>query len=225
MNKLLAAAAAALTIATPVLADPVVKGWKTYDSMGCMLLQECTDDVVPIKHVEDLQDAFPDVDYGPVYLEATELLASLDDLDVEVFLADDKYFPTMHRGTYHTISNKFYLNKSFMSDPVAFIQVMRHEGWHVLQDCMAGTIDNTFMAVVHPEEDVPEFFRDMAERTYTDESAGAVPWEQEALWAGWTENMTVRGLRACAAGKPWEHFEPTAKTYIWLFENGFIDKD
>ena len=150
-----------------------------------------------------------------------EIFNSLEEIGVEVYLADEKYFPRLHRGTYHTPGNRFFLNASYMSDPVQFAQVMRHEGWHVLQDCMAGTIENTFMAVIHPEDKVPDFFQEMAESTYVDQPQ-AVPWEQEALWAGWTANMTMEGLRTCSEGKPWEHFEPTAKTYIWLRENGFI---
>ena len=109
-----------------------------------------------------------------------------------------------------------------MHKPNAFAQVMRHEGWHVVQDCMAGTIDNTMMAVIHDDEEVPEFFRDMAERTYKGESEGARPWEQEALWAGWTKDKTVRALRMCTNGSMWEQIEPTPKTKEWLRDNGFI---
>ena len=37
---------------------------------------------------------------------------------------------------------------------------------HTAQDCMAGTIDNTLIAIIKPEEDVPMVWRVMAERTY-----------------------------------------------------------
>ena len=29
---------------------------------------------------------------------------------------------------------------------------MRHEGWHADQDCMAGTIDNSMIGIIKPEE-------------------------------------------------------------------------
>ena len=49
MKKIIVALISSLVFTTPVMADPEVKGWKTYDSMGCMLLGECTDDVRQVK--------------------------------------------------------------------------------------------------------------------------------------------------------------------------------
>ena len=89
------------------------------------------------------------------------------------------------------------------------MQLMRHEGWHAAQDCMAGTIKNSMIAIIKPEEEVPMIWRVMAERTYP---ANAVPWEAEAQWAGRTEGMTQNALDACAMGKMWEEFEPTPMT-------------
>jgi hypothetical protein len=65
-----------------------------------------------------------------------------------VFLADEKYFPVGHRGVYHTVGNNFFLNKRFMKRPHVLMSVMRHEGWHAAQDCMAGTIDNSLIAII-----------------------------------------------------------------------------
>ena len=36
---------------------------------------------------------------------------------------------------------------------------MRHEGWHAAQDCMAGTIDNSFIAIIKPQEEVPKMYQ------------------------------------------------------------------
>ncbi len=105
-----------------------------------------------------------------------------------------------------------------MGDPAQLMQVMRHEGWHAAQDCMAGTIDNSLIAIIKPEEEVPMLWRTLAERTYP---SNAVPWEAEAGWAGRTENMTMEALQACAAGKMWEKYTPTPLTDKWLKENGY----
>ena len=138
-----------------------------------------------------------------------------------MFLADEKYFPVGHRGVYHTVGNNFFLNKTYMRRPGILMSVMRHEGWHVAQDCMAGTIENNLIAIIKPEEDVPMLWRNMAERTYP---AHAVPWEAEASWAGRTEGMTQKALRSCAKGTMWTDYEPTPLTRKYLVEEGYLPK-
>ena len=101
------------------------------------------------------------------------------------------------------------------------MQLMRHEGWHAAQDCMAGTINNSLIAIIKPEEEVPMIWRVLAERTYPD---AAVPWEAEAGWAGRTAGMTQAALEACADGNMWEVYEPTPMTREWLVENGYLNK-
>jgi hypothetical protein len=147
------------------------------------------------------------------------MLMAMNQVGIKVFLADQRYFPIMHRGVYHTVSNNVYLNKRYMGEPHVLMQLMRHEGWHAAQDCMAGTIENSMIAIIKPEEDVPMIWRVMAERTYP---ASAVPWEAEAGWAGRTENMTMKALQACARGSMWTEYEPTPLTRQWLTENGYI---
>ena len=73
----------------------------------------------------------------------------------KVFLADMRYFPIGHRGVYHTVGNNFFLNVAHIHRPGTMMSVMRHEGWHAAQDCMAGTIENNFIAIIHNQEDVP----------------------------------------------------------------------
>ena len=99
------------------------------------------------------------------------------------------------------------------------MSVTRHEGWHAAQDCMAGTIENSLIAIIKPEESVPRIWRTMAERTYP---KGAVPWEAEASWAGREEGMTAQALEACATGKMWEIYDPTPLTEQWLKEKGYL---
>lgn len=106
-----------------------------------------------------------------------------------------------------------------MNRPGVMMSVMRHEGWHAAQDCMAGTIKNSLIAIILPEENVPMIWRTLAERTYP---SSAVPWEAEAGWAGRTEGMTQKALSACASGQMWLEYEPTPLTRQWLTENGYI---
>ena len=196
------------------------KGYYSMDALGCMIVRECTENVRQIKNIDDIRKEFPSSDFDIIADEFNSMLVSLNKVGVMVFLADEKYFPPGHRGVYHTVSNNFYLNDAFMHRPGVLMSVMRHEGWHAAQDCMAGSIKNSIIAIIKPEEEVPDLWREMAERTYP---KSAVPWEAEAGWAGRTEGMTMKALEACANGKMWEVYEPTPLTRKWLEENEYID--
>ena len=196
------------------------KGFYSMDSMGCMITRECTKDVRRIKSINDIRKEFPNSNFDAIAEEFDSMLVSLDKIGVMVFLGAEKYFPVGHRGVYHTVSNNFYLNDAFMHRPHVLMTVMRHEGWHAAQDCMAGTIDNSMIAIIKPEEDVPKIWREIVEKTYP---KSAVPWEAEAKWAGKTEGMTAQALEACSTGKMWEIYKPTPLTEKWLREEGFIN--
>ena len=202
-------------------AEPT-KGYYTMDAMGCMLLRECTKDVEEVHSLLDISSNYDNTEeFTPVAQEFNDMLMSLHQIGVHVYLADERYFPKMHRGVYHTVGNNFFLNKKFMNDPGTLMMVMRHEGWHAAQDCMAGSIKNNMIAIILPEEDVPMLWRVMVERTYP---ANAVPWEAEAQWAGRTEGMTMKALKSCAAGTMWTDYEITPLTRKWLEEEGYLDK-
>ena len=201
--------------------DKITKGYNTMDAMGCMLLRECTEGVEEVFSLLDISSQYKNPErYTFASLEFNTLLMTLRQIGIKVYLADEKYFPVNHRGVYHTVSNNFFLNKRHMDDPGTLMSVMRHEGWHAAQDCMAGSIKNSMLAIIKPEEEVPVIWRVMAERTYPEH---AVPWEAEAAWAGRTEGMTQDALDACATGKMWEVYEPTPLTRKWLVEEGFIN--
>ena len=220
---LLLGAAHGMTVPVEASEEKITKGYNTMDAMGCMLLRECTKDVEEVYSLLDISSQYPNTEeYTPVAQEFNNMLMSLNQIGVKVFLADERYFPAMHRGVYHTVSNNFYLNKKFMDDPATLMMVMRHEGWHAAQDCMAGTIDNSMIAIIMPEEDVPMLWRVMVERTYP---ASAVPWEAEAQWAGRTEKMTMEALQSCAAGTMWTDYEITPLTRKWLIEEGYLNKE
>ena len=222
MKKIIASLVAAAAVALPAHSDPLKDNeFYTMHSMGCMLLQECTEDVHQVFSIDDIASAHPNSDYDIIADEFHDMLVALDQVGVKVFLADEKYFPAAHRGVYHTVSNNFFLNKTYMRRPNVLMSVMRHEGWHVAQDCMAGTIDNSVIAIIKPEEEVPMIWRELVERTYPEH---ARPWEAEATWAGKTEGMTANALTACASGKMWEIYKPTPLTKKYLLEEGFLSK-
>jgi hypothetical protein len=221
MKKIITALMTAVTLSAsaPVIAEPVEE-YYTMDSMGCMLLQECTDDVQEVFSLLDISSQYDNTEsFTPVAQEFNNMLSSLNQIGVKVYLADEKYFPVGHRGVYHTVSNNFFLNKTFMGRPHILMSVMRHEGWHAAQDCMAGTIDNSLIAIIMPEDSVPPIWREMVEKTYP---KSAWPWEAEASWAGKTEAMTADALNACAAGQMWTEYPPTPLTREYLVKEGYI---
>jgi len=218
MKKMMIAVAAVVAAALPALSEPT-KGYYTYDAMGCMLLRECKKDVERVTSLQDFAVYHPDTDYSVIADEFNSMVRSLNAVGVKVFLAHPKYFPANHRGVYHTVSNNFYLNRDFMGRPGTLMSVMRHEGWHAAQDCMAGSIKNSMIAIIKPEEDVPMLWKEMVRRTY---QPSARPWEAEATWAGKTANMTEEALKSCARGTMWTDYEPTPLTREWLEAEGYI---
>ena len=225
MKKLLLALAASVSLSTPTLAHDFQSNplnypdeYFTSHSMGCLLLQECKDGVVEITSLKHIEDYYG-TSFDNVRGEFNELLKLINDVGSKVYLAPEEYFPPGHRGVYHTVSNHFYLNARFMKRPSVLMSVMRHEGWHMAQDCMAGSIDNTFIAVIFNDEKIPQLWKDMAKDTYPKE---ALPWEQEAMWTGRTEGMTVNALKACKTGKMWEYYDPTPLTKKFLLDKGYL---
>lgn len=212
---------AALTLASPVSAEITPDRYKSYHSLGCMLLRECTDGVTTVTSTEDIQAYFPEQDYNSIRQELDALFSSLNQNNIEVFVADEKYFPRLHRGVYSTENNKFFLNASYMYDPSVLISVVRHEGWHAAQDCMAGSLDNTSIAIIHQDGYIPQSYTMRADIAYN--GGRVVPWEAEAMWASETPMVTANALSVCASNTPmWERYEPTPLTRQWLVEEGFI---
>lgn len=207
-----------LLIVPPAMAEPS-KGYYTMDAMGCMILQECTEGVNQIFSINGIKSRYPDSNYDLVSNEFNSMVVALNNAGVKVYLAPGKYFPPGHRGVYHTVSNHFYLNERFMKNPGTLMSVMRHEGWHMAQDCMAGDINNTFIAVIFNDEKIPQLWKDMAKDTYP---KSALPWEQEAMWTGRMEGMTVDALRACKTGEMWTQYDPTPLTRQFLVDKGYI---
>ena len=173
MKKLLASAFAAAVIVTPALAQDKVKAWRSFDSVGCMMLKECTEGVKRLRTWADLG-----AEYKIAAAELDEIIQAMDKVGAAVYLADEKYFALRMRGVYDVRGNNIFLNEFYIDQPTKIIQVIRHEGWHAAQDCMAGTLDNTFTALIHPEKAVPDWIRRGAEHTYP---TNVLPFEAEAM--------------------------------------------
>ena len=222
MKKLLTAVATALLISTPSLADPAVKGWKTNDSLGCMMLRECRDDVYTIVSTADLETHLQFSNYDSVRVETDAIIRELTKMNVGVYLASDKYFPRGHAGVYSTVSNQFFLNESYADDPIQMLRTLRHEAFHAAQDAFAGSITNTQIAIIHAEEEVPQQYVLAAEIAYG--NSPVLPWEKEAKWAGGTPNLTLNILKIIneTNGKPWTVIEPTPMTREWLEMKGYM---
>ena len=217
MKKFLASLFAAAAFASPVLAEDKDKTWRSFDSLGCMMLRECKEDVVELTTWSELGP-----EYGIAAEELDAIIAALKKVGATIYLADERYFAFRMRGVYDVRFNNIFLNKFYLDQPTKMIQVIRHEGWHTAQDCMAGTLENTFTALIFPEEDVPDWIRRGAERTY---AKNVLPFEAEAMWAMYIEDRTKEALEVCAGPKKmWEYYSPTPLTGEWLEQEGFIKK-
>jgi len=215
MKKFLASVLAAAALATPVLAEDKVKSWRSLDSVGCMMLRECTEGVIQLHSWAELG---PDYEIAAAELDA--IIEALKKVGSAVYLADEKYFALRMRGVYDVRGNSIFLNKFYLDQPTKMIQVIRHEGWHAAQDCMAGTLNNTYTALIHTEDSVPDWVRRGAELTYP---KNVRPFEAEAMWAMYVENKTVEALKVCGSPKKmWEHYTPTPLTEEWLKKEGFM---
>ena len=196
---------------------------KSLAAQGCMKVGDCRQKVVPITDVGVLIKHYgadwltPDLSY-----EMTALIDRINAVGVKLYLASDYYFIKDVRGVYFTDTNGMYMNEYEGRNVEAFISVLRHEAWHAAQDCMAGTLDNSMVAIILDPAEVPDSVKMMTEVRYGLFAPRAIPWEQEAIFAGAVPNMTADALNACAAGEMWTEYTPTPKTKEWLKKNGFM---
>ena len=223
MKKLFAAVLTSAALCTPMaaVAQPEVPGY-TLAAMGCMKLRECTAGVYELRGVDQLIESLKNEEFEDHRFEINNILRHLTKVGVKVYIAEGRNFPSTHRGSYYTDTNTFFLNMDYVWDTEVFMKVFRHEAWHAAQDCMAGTIDNSMIAVIHLPDDVPQQYQLDAEIRYGMFDPKAVPWEQEAIWAGNTPGMTESAMEACSSGEMWRVYDPTPKTEEWLRANGYM---
>jgi len=222
MNKLLTALLGLSLVGAPVLADPANVPIKSMAALGCMKLGECTDDVHRITDITQLTDHYGNDWAGKHKQELTSLVKQLNDAGVQLFLATELNFPTGHRGIYYTDENKMFMNELYGHSVDSFLSTLRHEGWHAAQDCMAGTINNSFIAIVLDPEVIPQKHKMLADVRYQFFAPHSIPWESEAIFAGDEPMMTSNALSACSAGSMWTEYTPTPKTAEWLRNNDYL---
>ena len=223
MKNFIAALLGITLAGVPALAEPNVKPF-SLEAQGCMKLRECQRNVHRVTDISHINNHFNDYYPDDVEQELAELIEKLNRSGVEVFIADSTYFPSNTRGLYYTDVNRLFLNKAHVYMPQVMLSVLRHEGWHAAQDCMAGTIDNTFIAVIYGDEIVPDSYQLLADVRYGLLMPKAVPWEMEAMWAADVKEMTLNALYACTTGAMWDLYEPTPMTREWLIKNGYISQ-
>ena len=225
MKKLLLSLLAGVSVigCTPAAAyDLEVDDYFTNGSMGCMMMRECTKDVVEVKDIIDVEK-YQDKNHSFIKKEFNALVNILNDVGVNVYIAPQHYFLVGTRGVYYTEGNDIFLNADMTNRSSTLMSVLRHEGWHTAQDCMAGDIENNFIAIVFPEERVPKVLQELAKNTYTDPvRVKSVVWEKEAYMAGHTDGMTQKALEVCSKGNMWETYEPTPLTRKFLVEKGYM---
>ena len=223
MKKIIASLVAAAAVALPAQSDPIRENeYNTHHSMGCMMMRECLDKVDQILSTDDLTEKLGS-DYSQYQEEIDGIITELKKMGVDVYLASDHYFVRGTAGIYYTVGNDFFLNETYVVNPHQLIKTLRHEAWHAAQDAMAGSIDNSLIAIIRNEEDVPQAYVLQAEIAYG--NTPVLAWEKEAKWAGSTPNMTLDVLRIIneTNGRPWEVLEPTPMTRQYLVNEGYIE--
>jgi len=214
-----------LSFIIPVQASQIIKKQPTVapytpSAMGCMILLECTEGVEQLTVESEI---FKSSDFDLFRDEIKAILVGLDASKVPVYLAPRRYWIPGTIGLYKPDVNRLYINDYLLKDPREFLGTLRHEGWHAVQDCMAGGIGTPFMAQVHQDKEIPDWVIKQTTRTYTAAGmARAIPWESDANWAEEQANVTAIHLEKCGKGPLWEQVRPTPMTMEWLIGCGLM---
>ena len=137
-----------------------------------------------------------------------------------------EYFIKNYRAVYFVDKNAVYINKKYINGDgdLTFLQILRHEGWHVAQDCMGGGIHNGDLKSILSHEVIPdEITQETFARYGFDPTVVRI--EREAVWAMYKPDMTNDALKACNSDVPiWETYFPPQRTWQYLYWNGHIDE-
>lgn len=223
MRNLLILSCFSLSVAMPVLAstttltEPKIRE-HSHEALGCVILLECKKGVDRVT---------VDYNFGSKQSEHLEeikrIIKALDALKVEVYIADERYFPHNTNGIYKPNYNRFIIHRDLLNDSKEFIQTLRHEGWHVVQDAMGGGIDTPFIAQVHQDKEIPEAIGLRTRLVYgaAGQTAG-MSWEIDANWAELQPGKTAKYLEMAAVKPLWDQVEPTPLTKEWLIGCGYM---
>ena len=171
--------------------------------------------VSPALSVEEItvKDHYPE--------EVNNILSNLDELEVKVYLAPNKQFPKEYRGLYYPDKNMIYLNNKYVNNDEELLKILRHEGWHVAQDCMSTLANSTLLNVLDHHIIPIEIKEETIERYGLDPYVVRI--EREAVWASTIPGMTATALSVCNSEFPmWEEYDPPSRTRSWLYINGYL---
>ena len=106
-----------------------------------------------------------------------------------------------------------------MSDPGGFIRTMRHEGWHVAQDCKSGMKSKTMKPIIS-DKYIPKSYHKTVERIYANRP-DEIKFEKGAYWAGFTVGMTEAALESCIENED-KYIEEKVHQYRIGYLNGIL---
>ena len=153
--------------------------------------------------------------------EVNNILSNLDELEVKVYLAPNKQFPKEYRGLYYPDKNMIYLNSKYVNSDDVLLRILRHEGWHVAQDCMSTMANSTLLNIIDHQIIPIEIKEETVERYGVDPYTVRI--EREAVWAATVPGMTATALSVCNSEFPmWEEYSPPPRTRSWLYINGYL---
>ena len=182
----------------------------TRRSMECMKQRECTAGVNELTPEEKPE-------------EVKIILENLKEMGVKVYSAIPQYFIDEYRGLYYSDKNSLFLNSRYTKDDESLLKVLRHEGWHAAQDCMAGTVANSDLATILSHDKIPSHIIDETFLRYGPHDPTVFRIEREAVWAMYEPNMTIKALEACNSDVPmWKTYFPPKRTWSYLYHNGYI---
>jgi hypothetical protein len=148
--------------------------------LSCLYSRWCRNNVELIKNIDDVKTEFPNDNYNNIAEEFNQLINNLKRFRVKVFLGDKKYFPDKYIGVYNNRNNNIYLNKKYMHNEVQLIRTLRHEAWHVAQDCKTGIRSGGLGLILH-QKYIPE----------------VVDYERGAIIASRNKGMAEAALESC----------------------------
>jgi hypothetical protein len=148
--------------------------------LSCLYSRWCRNNVELIKNIDDVKTEFPNDNYDNIAEEFNQLINNLKRFRVKVFLGDKKYFPKKTIGIYNHENNNIYLNKKYMHNDLQLIRTLRHEAWHVAQDCKTGIRNKSLGMILH-QKYIPE----------------VVDYERGAIIASRNKGMAEAALESC----------------------------
>lgn len=209
MKKFLMSLALLPSLLMPVKSEEFTPPPFSYRAMSCMKMHVCTEGI-------------EQVDIDEWAGETYDLLVQLKIAGVEVYIAESIYFPEEYRAVYYSDTNVIYMNRMYAHKSEDFLLYLRHEGWHVVQDCMGGSVATTQLLSLYEPIVIPREVTLQTIEMYGNDPE-TIRIEREAVWASQVPDMTLEAMKVCNSPTPmWEEFEPPNVTRSWLYVNGFV---